>query len=208
MNCKKCQKLYLLSLDGQLSPRQKRYMDEHLRLCPDCQKQVQDIRNLQLKLEKAEKIFPSEQVLQNIRDEAYQNLPSLEKQPFFSFPKVQVVLPRLAYALMVIGALFFALKIIIPRWQTSPIETIQIAKTTGDVTGRDFEYLDRYFNDKYVNKTEKDIGEAFYVIDETKQLLALASKKYDLSFYVQPESLNDNLRALERRVKKINTRIQ
>jgi hypothetical protein len=183
-------------------------MDEHLRLCSDCQRQVQDIRNLQLKLEKAEKIFPSEQVLQNIRDEAYQNLQPFEKQPFFSFPKVEVILPRLSYALMVIGALFFALKIIIPRWQTSPIETIQIAKTTGDVTGRDFEYMDRYFNDKYADKTEKDIVKAFYVIDETKQLLALASKKYDLSFYVQQESLNDSLLDLERRVKKINTEIQ
>ncbi len=208
MNCKKCQKLYLLSLDDQLTPRQKERMEQHMRLCSDCQKQVQDIRNLQLKLEKAEKIFPSEQLLQNIRDKAYQNLQPFEKQPFFSFPKVKVILPRLAYALMVIGLLFFTLKIIIPRWQTSPIETLQIAKTTRDVTGRDFEYMDRYFNDKYVNKTEKDIGQAFYVIEETKQLLALASKKYDLSFYVQQESLNDSLLDLERRVKKINTEIQ
>lgn len=202
MNCKKCQKLYLLSLDDQLTPRQKEHMEQHMRLCSDCQKQVQDIRNLQLKLEKAEKISPSEQVLQNIRDEAYKNFQVQKKQLFLPFPKVQVVLPRLAYALMVIGVLFFALKIIIPRWQTSPIDTLHIAKINRDVVGRDFEYMDRYFNDKYVNKTEKEIREAFYVVEETKQLLALASKKYDSSFYVKPESLGDTLLDLERRVKK------
>ena len=204
MNCKKCQKLYLLSPDNQLSPKQKEYMEQHLRFCPACQKQALYIQSFNSKLENQDNILPSEQVLQNILDKAYQNLQLFEKQPVFLFPRVRVIVPRLAYALAVVVAIFFVTKVLITERQTSSLKTIQIAKIERGIVHKDFAYADRYFNNAYINDVKKKLKQTFFAVEETKKILTIASKKYDFNFEPKRESLDGALLNLERSVKKIN----
>lgn len=200
MNCKKYQQLYLLSLDGKLSARQKERLEKHMQKCSICQEQAEYTQRLNSRLQTLGKILPSEQILQKIRDKAYQGLQARQTQPFFIFPKTQVILSRVAYSMAVV-AVFFVIWMFIST-QKIPQHPIIVEKISRGFVDKDFETIERYFNNAYVADVRQKVKEAFSPVEQTKQLLALVSKSYDITFELKPESLDDALKNLESRVKK------
>ncbi|MBW2046207.1 MAG: zf-HC2 domain-containing protein [Deltaproteobacteria bacterium] len=205
MNCKKCQELYLLSLDGQLSENKKRRLQQHIERCPACQQEIQQMQTISSQLEKEQKLSPSEHILQQIREKALQDLAGLERKPFFVIPKIPITLPRLAYSLAMIAGVILLVSHLLPRKGPSPILVVDTAPPltlVEKITTQDTRDIEKYFNDRYVAEVRQDVANLFSVVEETRDDLEILSKSYVFAFPIKTESLDEALRDLERRVEK------
>ena len=206
MNCDRCQKLYLLKLDGQLSPDQGKQVQQHIERCPSCQKEIRQFQALYSELEKEKNFSPSEPILQKIRQEAGQYLLSLENKTSSYLPRVPVLLPRFAYALAVMAGIFFLISIFLPtmeRWQMSRLKTESPFVLPQKTSQADFEETEKNFRDVYLVKVKKNAENTFSIFDKTVSLAKISSEKYYFSFTLPIKNSQDTIKDLESQVAEI-----
>ncbi len=208
MNCDSYQKLCILQLDEKLEPDQEIQLQEHLLICPVCQKEAQQLQALKYELDKINKIYPSEHILEKIRVKASQRLLKTENKTFSIVPRMLIAIPRFSYALGTIIAVFLLISFFsstTQRFQMAQLKTKPLGVPVQNEVKGDFQKIEEYFKGIYVAKVERETRGALSMLDKsvTMALAKINSDKYVFSFSAPSENVEDAIKDLENRVKKI-----